>query len=189
VLDRLRGRLNSALLGIGAGAARLLPSPTAWTILGVLFALLASYSYSLGGGLHAVLAGALVLVSGFLDVVDGAVARVTNRVSKRGAFLDSTLDRVGEVALYVGILLGAYAAPLWTLLALALSLLVSYARAKADSLGVGLAGIGVGERPERLIVLVAASLLGYVQYGILLVILLAGVTFLQRVYRVSGQLR
>lgn len=189
MLDRLRGRLNSALLQVGAEAARLLPSPTAWTVVGVLFAVFASYSFSLGGAAHAAIAGVLVLASGFFDMVDGAVARASNRVSKRGAFLDSTLDRVGEVALYLGILSGHYSAPVWILLALALSLLVSYARAKGDSLGISLAGIGIGERSERLIVLVIASLLGAVELGIFLIILLAGATFVQRVSRVTRQLR
>ena len=95
---------------------------------------------------------------GFFDVLDGAVARATGRTSQRGAFLDSTLDRVSEVVVFLGILVGGYASPFLVLLALSLSLLVSYTRAKGDALGVNLAGIGVGERSERLVVLIVTSL-------------------------------
>jgi archaetidylinositol phosphate synthase len=124
-----------------------------------------------------------VLASGWFDIVDGAVARVTGRTSKRGAFLDSTLDRVAEVAVFVGILAGGYAQPLYVLLALSLSLLVSYTRAKADSLGVSLSGVGIGERSERLLVLAIASLVGLVQWGVVVVALIAGYTFLERVLK------
>lgn len=128
------------------------------------------------------------MLSGFFDIVDGAVARATNSVSKKGAFLDSTLDRVAEVAVYSGILLGGFASPLLSLLALSFSLLVSYTRAKADSLGVSLSGVGIGERSERLLVLSIFSIVGFVTYGVLLVSLLAAITFLERVYRASRAL-
>ncbi|MCS4540454.1 MAG: CDP-alcohol phosphatidyltransferase family protein, partial [Thaumarchaeota archaeon] len=68
------------------------------------------------------------------------------------------------------------------------SLLVSYTRAKADSLGVSLAGVGIGERSERIAVLALSSLLGLVYYGIIAVLVLAAVTFLERIYRVSASL-
>jgi archaetidylinositol phosphate synthase len=121
--------------------------------------------------------------------VDGAVARAAGKASKRGAFLDSTLDRVADAVIFVGILAGGYAPPLYVLLALSLSLLVSYARARAESLGVGLAGVGVGERSERLLVLALASMVGYVQWGVVLVALLAGFTFVERTYRGARILR
>lgn len=185
MLDRLRGQLNAALIRIGSAAARVLPSPTAWTFVGLLFALLAAVAYSLSGPLLVSVAGAAILVSGFFDVVDGGVARATGRTTKRGAFFDSTLDRLGEFAIYAGILLGGIVPPITILLALALSLLVSYTRAKADSLGYSLAGVGVGERSERLLVLAISSIVGLLYYGLIIVVLLAGFTFAERVYRVS----
>src|SRR5208283_1763663 len=103
VLDRLRGRISSASLKMGRGASRVMPSPTAWTISGLVFSLLAAAFFSRSGELYGMVAGLMVLICGFLDVVDGSVARATNSISKRGAFLDSTLDRVGEVAIYFGI--------------------------------------------------------------------------------------
>ena len=149
----------------------------------------AGVAYWSSGYKGELLGGLLILVSGFFDIVDGAVARATDRVSKQGAFLDSTLDRVAEVAIYSGILLGGFANPLLVLLALSLSLLVSYTRAKADSLGVSLSGVGVGERSERLLALSILSILGFAGYGVLLVLLLAAVTFLERVSRASRALR
>jgi len=185
VLDKLRGSLGDALASMGRAASRVVPSPTAWTVVGLLFAFLAFVFY--GGG-HPFLGGLMLAVSGFFDVLDGAVARATGRTSQRGAFLDSTLDRVSEVVVFLGILVGGYTSPFLVTLALSLSLLVSYTRAKGDALGVNLAGIGVGERSERLVVLIVTSLLGIVWLGVLIVALLALITFVQRTVTVSRAL-
>ena len=188
MLDRLRGRISSASLKMGRAASKVMPSPTAWTITGLFFSILAAAFFSKGGELNGVIAGLMVLVSGLFDIVDGSVARATNSVSKRGAFLDSTLDRIGEVAIYFGILLGGYSSPVLVLLAITLSLLVSYTRAKADSLQVSLAGVGIGERSERLIVIVVTSLLGLISWGVIVVVALAAITFVERVARVTASL-
>ena len=185
MLDRLRGSLGETLASLGQGAAKLVPSPTAWTLVGLLFAVIAFAFYS---EKDPVLGGLILALSGFFDVLDGAVARATGRTSQRGAFLDSTLDRVAEVLVYLGIVIGGYTNPSLVLVALSFSLLVSYARAKGDALGVSLAGIGVGERSERLVVLIAASLLGVVWLGVLIVAVLALVTFVQRTVAVSKAL-
>jgi archaetidylinositol phosphate synthase len=183
VLDRLRSRLEGALSGAGRAFARLSPSPTAWTAVGLAISFLAALAYSSSHYSGEALGGALVLVAGFFDIVDGAVARVTGRTSKRGAFLDSTLDRVAEVAIFAGVLLGAYSNPTLVLLALSLSLLVSYTRAKGDALGVALSGVGIGERSERLLILAISSLVGFVEWGVVLVVIVALYTFLERTYR------
>ena len=182
MLDRLRSRLGSTLSSVGSSFAKLEVSPTAWTAAGLVVSLLAAWSYSTGGYSGEFLGGVLILVSGWFDIVDGAVARVTGRTSKRGAFLDSTMDRVAEVALFVGILMGAYAAPTAILLALSFSLLVSYTRAKGDALGVKLAGVGIGERSERLLILAISSLVGLVGWGVILVAAVAAFTFVERSY-------
>lgn len=187
MLDKLRGRLAKYMLKVGLGASRVMPSPTSWTVLGLLFSVLAAAWFATGGYRGELYGGFFVLVSGLFDVVDGAVARATGRVSTRGGFLDSTLDRVGEVAIYLGILIG-YGSAVLVLVAMALSLLVSYSRAKADSLSVNLAGFGIGERSERLVVLILASFLGLIQLGVLVVAILAGFTFVARVVRVSSVL-
>ena len=170
---------------MGRSASKVVPNPTVWTAVGLLFAVLA-FAFYCGG--HQAAGGLLLAVSGFFDIIDGAVARATGRTSQRGAFLDSTLDRVSEVLVFVGILVGAYVSPLLVVLALSSSLLVSYTRAKGDALGVNLAGKGIGERSERLLVLIVSSILGIVGLGVILVAVLALVTFVQRTVAVSGAL-
>ena len=101
-------------------------------------------------------------------------------MTKRGAFLDSTLDRLGEVAIYLGIMVGGYSNPEWVLLAITFSLLVSYTRARGEALGTKLSGVGIGERSERLLVLAVLSLVGLASYGVLVVAVVAILTFLQR---------
>jgi archaetidylinositol phosphate synthase len=185
VLDRLRGSLGAGRASLGKSASKLVPSPTAWTVVGLLFAVLAFALYS---GKDPFLGGLMLAISGFFDILDGAVARATGKTSQLGAFLDSTLDRVAEVLVYLGIIIGGYTNPSLVLVALSFSLLVSYTRAKGDALGVSLAGIGVGERSERLVVLIVASLLGVVWLGVLIVALLALITFVQRTVAVSRAL-
>jgi len=185
MLDKLRGSLAASLASLGRKASKVIPSPTAWTLIGMLLAFLAFVFY--GGG-HPFVGGLLLALSSFFDVLDGAVARATGRTSQRGAFLDSTLDRVSEVVIFLGLLIGGYASPFLVTLALSLSLLVSYTRAKGDALGVNLAGVGIGERSERLVVLIVTSLLGLVALGVLIIVVLALVTFVQRTVKISRAL-
>lgn len=156
--------------------------------MGFLFSLLAGSLYALRPS-EPYLAAISLIASGVFDVLDGAVARVTNRVSKSGSFNDSTLDRLAEVAVYCGIVYAGYTAPVLVLPALAFSLLVSYTRAKGDSLGVSLSGIGIGERAERLLVLIAFSLVGYVGIGVEIVLVIALITFIQRYVAILQKLR
>lgn len=188
MLDRLRGRLNVYFFAMGRSASRIVKSPTGWTFVGLGISFLSAltfWSLSSGGQL---LAGLLVLLSGFFDIIDGAVAKATGTVSKRGAFLDSTLDRVAEVAIYFGILAGGLANPLLVLLALSFSLLVSYTRARGEALGATLAGVGIGERSERLLALAVASMVGYASVGVIIVVVIAGYTFVVRTYSASVSL-
>ncbi len=188
MLDRLRSRLASRLADVGRAFARVSPVPTVWTLVGLAVMALSGLSYA--SRYHPeLLGGLLILLSGWFDIVDGAVARVTGRTSDRGAFLDSNLDRVGEVAVFCGILVGGHANPLATLVALSSSLLVSYSRAKGDALGVSLRGIGIGERSERLLILAVLSVFGQAWWGVVLVALVASYTFVERAARGAMQLR
>ena len=189
MLDRLRSRLDSSLTTVGRWFSKVWPSPTAWTAVGLVASVLAGISYSTSGYPGEAVGAVLILVAGWFDIVDGAVARATGRTSKQGAFLDSTLDRVAEIALFSGILWGGYAPPILVLVALASSLLVSYTRAKGDALGVALSGVGIGERSERLLIVAITSLLGLVYWGVILVILVASYTFLERTFRAVRALK
>lgn len=188
MLDRLRTRLSGYFDALGRLFSTVGVSPTAWTFVGLVFSILAGVAYSritYGGQF---LGGVLILVAGFFDLVDGAVARATSMVSRRGTFLDSTLDRLAEVGIFLGILIGMYSTPLIVVLALSSSLLVSYARAKGDALGVALSGVGIGERSERLLVLAISSLLGVLYWGVVLVAIIAWFTFFERTVRATNSL-
>jgi len=183
VLDKLRTRLQSFLNSVGSVFARPGLSPTTYTVIGVVVSFLAAAAFATSGYAGEFAGGILVLVAGWFDIVDGAVAKVTGKASRRGAFLDSTLDRVAEVALFGGVLLGGYSTPPLILVALSLSLLVSYTRAKGDALGVPLSGVGIGERSERLLILAVSSIAGLLWWGVVLVLAVALYTFLERTFR------
>lgn len=120
---------------------------------------------------HLVAAGLIVLVAGLCDMLDGALARYTSRTNNFGAILDSTLDRLSEAALLLGIL-ALYARDQSMLhimlvgVALLGSLLVSYIRARAEALGID-CRVGLFTRPERVIVLALGLLLSQIDYALL----------------------
>lgn len=138
-------------------------------------------------------AGIVLIFAGTCDILDGALARSTNASYPYGAFLDSTLDRYSEGAVYIG--LAAYfltiGGPLqrWlvlaTLAALAGSFLVSYVRARAQSLGFS-CETGLFARPERVVVTVIGLIVGgVVLYGVVfLLAILTNLTALQRIREV-----
>jgi len=153
VLNNLRETLRPALEKVGKGFASTGLSPNFWTVVGLIIALSSAVVYGMGIEFGLIIGGILLLVSGFFDMVDGQVARVTGKTSKKGEYLDSMFDKISEVAIFLGILVGGYAEPYLVLLAITLSLLVSYARAKSDLINIKLQGIGIGERAERLLVI------------------------------------
>ena len=127
--------------------------------------------------------GIVLLISGFFDIVDGTVARVTKSSSRKGSFLDSSLDKLSEVAVFLGLAIGDLAEPLLCMIALSLSLIVSYIRARAESLGIELKGIGIGERAERLLILAIIGMIpisGAMQWAVVIVSIIAGITIVQR---------
>lgn len=147
----LIGPLERALVRAGA-------SPDVFNWLGVAFGAAAGAAFA-AGALGA--AGWLVLLGGAADVFDGRIARARGVADARGAFLDSTLDRFAETFTLAGVVVYLSRAPWMTLaaaLALGGSLLVSYARARGEALGVTERG-GVMQRAERLVVLALAALL------------------------------
>ncbi|RNJ75770.1 MAG: CDP-alcohol phosphatidyltransferase family protein [Nitrosopumilus sp. H13] len=181
MLNNLREALRPALEKIGRGFASTGLSPDFWTVTGLGVAALSAVVYGLGMQYALIIGGVLLLASGFLDVVDGQVARVSGRTSARGSYLDSVFDKIAEVAVFLGILIGGYADPLLVMLAITMSLLVSYARAKSDALGVSLGGVGIGERAERLLVVAIVGIAGYMDYAMAIVAVIAGITVVQRI--------
>ena len=126
--------------------------PNTITIIGFFFSLFAGFSFAVG---EFGLGGWLVIFSGTCDVYDGMLARQQNVCRKSGAFLDSALDRVGEVAIFYGLARYLRADDFWfaiIFLAFASSQVVSYSRARAE--GLGFKGQqGFFQRAERMIIL------------------------------------
>ena len=181
MLNNFRESLKPHLERIGKVFASTGLSPNFWTSVGLGFAFLSAFVYGWNFEYAFILGGALILVSGFFDVVDGQVARVSKQTSKKGGFLDSVFDKIAEVTIFLGILIGGFAEPYLVLLAITLSLLVSYARSRAESLGVKLQGIGIGERAERLLVIAIIGMIGFMEYAVIIVIIIAGITLIQRI--------
>ena len=158
--DLARSRARSLLAGIARVCVSLHISPNALTVAGFVAICLIALVIAAG---YEALGGVLVIVAGAFDAVDGTLARETGKVSKFGAFLDSTLDRWADAVLFLAIIyrslqqnseLTAYLA----VIALIGSLLVSYTRARAEGLGASMKE-GWFTRLERMIVLVAGLVL------------------------------
>src|ERR1700716_3803487 len=126
-------------------------NPNLLTFLGLVVNFIAAAFFAVGG----FFTGALInFFAGFLDMLDGQVARRQNRVTAFGAFYDSTLDRYADMALYMGLLVyysvsGRTPYVVLAAVATAGSVMVSYARARAESL-IPLCKVGFMERPERI---------------------------------------
>jgi archaetidylinositol phosphate synthase len=156
MLNKIKGVLVKPIKPIVSVIAKGNIDPNVITILGVVIAMitpLAAYLYGIIGALAA------IAVSSLLDAIDGEVARSLGRVSRRGAFLDSLCDRISDLA-YIGSLMVLGVSPVLVYIAAGSSLLISYIRARAESLGVYISGVGLMERGERILGLVVVMLIG-----------------------------
>jgi len=170
--------------------SRMPVTPNQITVVGTAITFLAALLVALG---QLRWGGVVLAIGGTFDILDGALARSTRRSYPYGAFLDSTLDRYSEGAMYIG--LGAYFSTVggtlgrWlviaTAAALAGSFLVSYVRARAQSLGFT-CETGLFARPERVVVTVVGLIFGgAVLYGVVfLLAILTNLTALQRIREV-----
>ncbi|HUW67445.1 MAG TPA: CDP-alcohol phosphatidyltransferase family protein [Candidatus Nanoarchaeia archaeon] len=160
-------------------------NPNTVTVLSLVFCI--------GSGLFfamrlQIIAGILLLIGGFFDVLDGAVARENNRVTDFGGVLDSVSDRYADSAVFIGIMWGGglaipgYIENEWIIGAVALvgSLLVSYTRARAEAAGTGKLNIGLAERAERMLLIIVGAFLGILNWVVLIVALISHLTVLHR---------
>lgn len=139
------------------------------------------------------LGGVVMLAGAVMDMLDGAVARLSGKASTFGAFFDSVMDRLGEAAVLFGLAVfyvrDAHAAGVYLVFgALTASLMVSYLRARAEGLNVP-GDVGFLGRPERVAVLGAALLVGYPAYGLGIIAALGALTVLQRAWHVRRATR
>lgn len=164
--------------------------PDGLTIAGWTFSLVAATFFATG---HVRLAGAVMLFAGLFDALDGAVARESNRMSAFGAFLDSSLDRLSESAVFVGIIfyfaaVGSSYEALLAGAAMTFSLGTSYTRARAEGLGID-CEVGLLERAGRVVILSLLSIAGFLTVGLALVAAGALVTTVQRILHVRRATR
>jgi CDP-diacylglycerol--glycerol-3-phosphate 3-phosphatidyltransferase len=181
--EALRGRTNALLGSIVRPLARAGISPNVLTVVG--FVAMVGVAWILSQGYER-LAGLLIIVVGLFDALDGALARSTGRSTTFGAFFDSTLDRFAEIALYLGLLYLYRVDTLATILiylTITGSLMVSYARARAEGLGVE-CKVGLFTRLERLGVLALGLLLNRTLWALVILALLSNLTALQRMWHV-----
>lgn len=154
-------------------------------LITVIAAVLVFFEYFIAAGL-------VMFFASFFDILDGALARSTNRVTKFGGALDSTLDRLAEAVIFIGLMI-VYARSQSTYgvalagLALVSSLMVSYVRARAEGLGID-CQVGIFTRSERIAVIVIGLLLAQFSWvltaALILIIVLSSFTVGQRLYHI-----
>jgi archaetidylinositol phosphate synthase len=200
LLNNLRDAIEPSLTKVGRRFASTGLSANFWTGAGLAVSIVAGIAYSSGIFINidwtpwsfaSVIGGVLILLSGFCDIVDGSVARITNQTTRKGAFLDSSFDKIGEIVIFAGIAYGKLADPLLCLVALGMSLLVSYTRARAESLGAKLRGVGIGERAERMLIIAIIGMIPVreaMEWAIIIVSIVAGITSVQRIAATAKKL-
>ncbi len=184
MLTRLKAKVQSAIAAQAKAANKIGLTPNMVSAIGIFLAFLAALAYA-GGRENLVLAVVLLLLSGYCDVLDGAVARLCQKATPFGGFLDSLLDRYADAAVYAGIIFGGLCTVPWGLAALIGSLLVSYTRARAEATDIKMETVGIAERAERIIILAVASLIeiafaNAIEAAIIILAILTHLTVLQR---------
>lgn len=167
--------------------------PNYITLAGLFISLTSSLFYAKGN----FVTGAVILtIAGLCDLIDGNLARKTGKESAFGGFLDSTIDRLSDSAIFAGIAYYSYEARNTKLFIVAIATLIvsytiSYVRARAECI-IPSCKVGLMERPERFIVVIIASIINQLFWGLLIVTLLGFITIIERIshtYRnTKGQL-
>lgn len=193
-LESLRNGAYRILRPVTGSLVRWGVHPNLLTTVGFLITIGAAFAFHQH---HVRWGGFLVLLSGLFDILDGRVARLSGLGSKFGAFYDSTLDRIGEITVFLGLLslyndyrleLGDVGMIYLIMLAMAGSLMISYTRARAEALGLD-CNVGLMPRAERIVLIGCAAWFfgeawgGLVLKGAILILaVLANVTAFQRIF-------
>jgi archaetidylinositol phosphate synthase len=198
MLSRFRDRANNLIRPLAEAIARTGVSPNALTFIGFVVGLSAAFLFSRGGQFQ-FWAGIILLLAGFFDIIDGAVARVLGRETAFGGVLDSVVDRYVDFFIFAGIIYAFISGGIsepgfmpgwgWGVLAIVGSLMVSYVRARAEAAGSGKLDVGIAERAERLLILAVGALVGYTQYSVVIIVVLTHLTVLQRLLVARLRLR
>ncbi len=188
--DALRVRFKKILDWVGAFLNGLGITPNTLTISGLVGNLIGAYFLAIGSFM---VGGFILLAMGAIDALDGTMARLRGEPSDFGAFVDSVTDRYSEFVIYAGLLFYAVNELNLTLAMLVFaatagSVMVSYIRARAQSLGYEAKG-GMLTRFERFIILIPSLIFGYPWIGVSIIAILANITALQRIFSVRRQAR
>ncbi|MBZ5614573.1 MAG: CDP-alcohol phosphatidyltransferase family protein [Acidobacteriia bacterium] len=164
-------------------------NPNALTVMGLVVntyaAFLFGYANNENQGRMFFYAGLVIIGSGFFDLVDGRVARLSNQVTRFGGFFDSVVDRYSDASLFFGLLVfyargNRFFYVVLAALAMISAIMVSYARARAESL-IGLCRVGFMERPERLVLLIIGALFNVMAPALWVIGVLSTITVIHRI--------
>lgn len=186
ISERIGFWVRGYILGVGRAIARLGITPNLLTVLGLV----------LNAAVAAVIAageprwgGVLLLFASAFDMLDGAVARATDHITKFGGFLDSTLDRYSESVVFLGLLIyvlntdDAKTGAILIFISAVGSLLISYARARAEAAGWK-ASVGLVARPERVVLLSLCLIIGRPLWALWVLAITTHVTAVTRIIHV-----
>ncbi len=186
---RFRAPIEKAVKPVGDSLRKTRLTPDHLTLLGLLFAVVAAVTIALG---NLALGLLFVVLAALPDMLDGALAKASGTASQRGAFFDSVADRFTDMLLLGGVTWyliadGRGLVAMLPVAVLGFSSLISYERAKAESLGLEAKG-GLMERAERIILLCIGLLLPVLLVPILVIMLvLTAITAVQRFVKVWRQ--
>lgn len=193
MLTKLRKKISSYVDKLAYSISRLGVSPNAITILGLVISflcpLLAAYKIS-----SPFLVAIGITISSFMDMLDGAIARVSKKITKFGSILDSFSDRIEE-SMYILSLMFLGLNEVMSILFLTFSFLISYLRALGEKHGIVVEGVGLVERGERVIIIIITVLIIGMDYlelahiVIMMLILLCGITIIQRVMHIYKNIK
>lgn len=164
-------------------------NPNVLTVMGLVVNTYAAFLFGYANGENQrrmfLYAGLVIIGSGFFDLVDGRVARALNKVSLFGAFFDSVVDRYSDASLFFGLLVfyargNRFFYVVLTALVMISSIMVSYARARAESL-IGTCRVGFMERPERLVLLIIGALFNVMAPVLWVIAVLSTITVIHRI--------
>jgi CDP-diacylglycerol--glycerol-3-phosphate 3-phosphatidyltransferase len=189
---RFQGWVRAAARHIAPALEALHLTPNVLTVLGLLICVGSAVLIALG---YLVAGGAVLFLASVFDILDGALARFSGNTQRYGAFFDSTIDRYAEAVTYIALLyyflfrVHATLEPMLIIVALTGSLLVSYVRARAQSLGFESNG-GLLARPERVVIMVIGLVVSpLLVWALWILAVLTNVTALQRIWLVWQESR
>lgn len=182
MLSRYRESIRLWTDPVGRILVRLRLRPNHLTVCGLGASLLTAAAFASG---RPRIAGVLLAMSGLFDYFDGTVARASGHVTPFGAFLDSVIDRYSDLVVLLGVVLFFAHASQWravaiTMVALVGSVMVSYTKARAESIGVA-CNVGLMERPERIICLIAGAMFDMLEPAMWILALLTNATAVHRI--------